>query len=1620
MGVLRTMNPAKLSTFAASGVLLGALGLAAPTSQADQEWQRAMNNGRAALLNGDTADARRWFSSAERRARGFGATDWRTAGTLNNRGALALANGDLDAAFKDLTEARDKYVALFGEDSAPLVRNRIELARVALSRGDEQAARDEFQSAIDLAERLDPPQSRGTVAALLGLAELASTENERASLLTQAARAGEGDARAVAEVALARADAAAAQGQLTQAQEFLGAARTALEGLEGSEFALATTQYVEAVLNLEWGKPNAAVTLANAAVDAFEGAGVREHPTLVNAMLTLSAGLAAQGSARDADAALQRAAAMAPRAVPKGHPLLQRTTIATAASAFRAANFKATLDRLKPLLAAPTPSGTSATAMRLAAAAQMDSGNFAAARQTLNDLESLTAELTPSAAQSAGLRNLGDLYLKLGDFESSAEHYRESVQSLLNDRHPDHARAALGLAQALLAKGDLTEAVPSVSEAITAVDRAGAQDGELLARSLELQTRVHLLQGRANDALDTINRALEIQSVGGGQASLQYANLTLLSAEVAWKNGDTNGAQQALGTALATAQKALPSRHPELARFQIPLIEAYLTAGKYREAASALRTLSAETGQNSAGQLAAEVKLLAAKLSMAQGRFKQATRYLDGTTKALVPLKANTHAQRLLAAALLAGVELSEKTGAETLTISALGNAPRDPHARVIWTHAVAGFHNVRGDYAAALQALAETLTLLESNAEAAPPMDTLLNQRAGLELQRGNVQSALVTAQQAVDNATQHFGPTSDRAATAKLILASAQSMGGRNEEASNTVTEVLEQLTATHGNESPLLVPALLAQVEVQRSAADMAMALETLSKAQSIREKNQRPEHPDNITLRVSHANILLDAGRIADAQSLLNTANGQLRRLAANNFLLGSQIRLGLAQAALERNELDAADKVLNESERLIEKLAPTHSLRIRAVRLRAVHAFLSGNEAGEELESLARTDVDAAILSVQAALAKGNINQAEQAIERARTMVADRFGDQSTRMLVIHSLRAELGQARGALGDAESALLDGIAIVESATPNHRANATLRVRLANVLLAAGRIADAQTAAETAQSVAEQQSGTQHIDYASALSAAGAIAAAQGRFTDSENHYKAARALMEGALGAAHPDTIATTIALADVTAELGRPGDAASLLQRTRSLAVRAAGLKGGSSTTVRAIDSARAWLALENSNLRDARSGFSALLKQMGTEASTSEHELAMTASGAALAALYAEELKAAAELAKRAIEAGARDPRTTKGVAVARIVESIVSLRLGQLEKATQTSDETLESVSSTLGVRHEAFIDVTQLVGVLWHRNGQPGQAVRYLQQALTAATDALGVGHAKTVNIALDLIRSRLAAGQRDEAVAALSQLSVSSEANPLLNAKFQRTQALMAAASNDYAAAIELMMDANEITEQVLGPKHLTHAFGIVQLSGLQVENGQASEAEPALRRALSTLEGSLGENHVSLTPTLGYLGSANVALGRTASAASYFDRQLKSLENAFGKTSGRLEPVLINLAELQVRKNQMEKAIINLRRAVEITRSEDQGLLTVRVANASARLAAALIHIEQFAEANALYGEALEVYDRELEAGDPRLVETLRSLAALSLLQGDHEAARRLMDRVPASG
>ena len=241
-------------------------------------------------------------------------------------------------------------------------------------------------------------------------------------------------------------------------------------------------------------------------------------------------------------------------------------------------------------------------------------------------------------------------------------------------------------------------------------------------------------------------------------------------------------------------------------------------------------------------------------------------------------------------------------------------------------------------------------------------------------------------------------------------------------------------------------------------------------------------------------------MLDAGRIADAQSLLNTANGQLRRLAGNNFILGSQIRLGLAQVALERNDLKAADKLLTENEQLIAKLASTHTLRARAVRLRAVHALLSGGEVSGGLKSLAETDADAAILNARAALAKGNMSQAEQAIERARTMVADKFGDRNARMLVLHSLRAELAQARGAPDEAESALLDGIALTESALPRHRANTNLRVQLANVLLDAGRIADAQVVAETARSIAELQSGTEHVDYASALSAAGAVAAAQ----------------------------------------------------------------------------------------------------------------------------------------------------------------------------------------------------------------------------------------------------------------------------------------------------------------------------------------------------------------------------------------------------------------------------------------------------------------------------------------------------------------------------------------
>ena len=75
---------------------------------------------------------------------------------------------------------------------------------------------------------------------------------------------------------------------------------------------------------------------------------------------------------------------------------------------------------------------------------------------------------------------------------------------------------------------------------------------------------------------------------------------------------------------------------------------------------------------------------------------------------------------------------------------------------------------------------------------------------------------------------------------------------MGGRDDEALSAVTEVVKQISLIHGDESPWLIPALLVRVEVQRSSADTTGARD-ISKAQSIREKSQRQEHPDNIALR-----------------------------------------------------------------------------------------------------------------------------------------------------------------------------------------------------------------------------------------------------------------------------------------------------------------------------------------------------------------------------------------------------------------------------------------------------------------------------------------------------------------------------------------------------------------------------------------------------------------------------------------------------------------------------------------------------------------------------------------------------------------------------------------------
>ena len=155
----------------------------------------------------------------------------------------------------------------------------------------------------------------------------------------------------------------------------------------------------------------------------------------------------------------------------------------------------------------------------------------------------------------------------------------EIRQILLGERHPDHTRSLVVLAQSVFLKGDQDRAQSLLDKALEVWKQSvGEQHPEYAAVLRHLGTLFEV-QFELDRALSFCERALEISARTTGEESLLHADCLNLRARLFTRAGQAGRAIPLLEKALAIRQAKLDEKHPDYATALNNLAIAYTAKG---------------------------------------------------------------------------------------------------------------------------------------------------------------------------------------------------------------------------------------------------------------------------------------------------------------------------------------------------------------------------------------------------------------------------------------------------------------------------------------------------------------------------------------------------------------------------------------------------------------------------------------------------------------------------------------------------------------------------------------------------------------------------------------------------------------------------------------------------------------------------------------------------------------------------------------------------------------------------------------------------------------------------------------------------------------------------------
>jgi serine/threonine protein kinase len=256
-----------------------------------------------------------------------------------------------------------------------------------------------------------------------------------------------------------------------------------------------------------------------------------------------------------------------------------------------------------------------------------------------------------------------------------------------------------------------------------------------------------------------------------------------------------------------------------------------------------------------------------------------------------------------------------------------------------------------------------------------------------------------------------------------------------------------------------------------------------------------------------------------------------------------------------------------------------------------------------------------------------------------------------------------------------------------------------------------------------------------------------------------------------------------------------------------------------------------------------------------------------------------------------------------------------------------------------------------------------------------------------------------------------------AAAAKVDQSFHDQPLDAAAVRRTIASTYAGLGLFDDAERLARTALDAQRATLGSHHEEVARTLTVVATVHESKGQYQEAESATREALQIREAVAGREHEASAESLEQLAAILEKRGRYDDARAHAEESVAIRRRLLGPRDPKVADSLKTLATIvangsadYARADQLLREVVDIHRA--------SGGESAKFAAALNNLAVNYLRLEDFARAEAMYRESLEMMRRVLGPDHPDVAATLENLGGVYFRTRRYDEALQLLDEVLA--